>query len=311
MESILQQENAVFELLLIDNASTDSTPVILKQLAASDDRIRLLHEPQQGITYALNHGLREAKGAWIARMDADDISLPHRLWQQAQFLEKNPEIELVSGMIEFVGDSEGYTAYVAQLNLWKTEADIRKYRFIESPFAHPSVMFRKSLIDRFGFYSEKPEPEDYELWLRWFAQGVRMGKIEAPVLRWNDSPGRLTRTHASCSPEAIEKVRYTYLSHWLTHHLPPQKPVYVWGGGKLANKKMHHLAMLSGISIAGIIDLKHKANSAIPHIHFSEIPPAGEIFIISLVSNRGKYLEIDQYLQEKGYVYEKDYILAQ
>lgn len=312
VDSILSQTGCNFELLIIDNASTDGTPNIIHQLAQHDARIRLLYEPKQGIAFALNLGLKNANGIYIARMDADDISFPKRLEKQCEFLDRNADIGLVSGLVEFVGDearSKGFSEYVTQLNAWKTNDDMYKYRFVESPFAHPSVMFRKSLVDTFGYYSEENIPEDYELWLRWFSQDVQVAKLERLVIQWTDSPERLSRTDERCSAEAFDTVRYNYLAKWFEQNMPT-KPIYVWGGGILANKKMKLFEAVSGIRISGIIDLHQRENSPIPHIHFSNLPPAGEIFIISMVSNRGKYIEIEQYLESKGYVYEVDFILA-
>lgn len=314
VDSILSQTNCAFELLIVDNASTDATSDIIHELAASDNRIKLFFEKQQGISYALNKGLREAQGKYIARMDADDISLPHRLEKQYTFLEANPEIGLISGLIKFsssVNETNGYEAYVEQLNSWKTENDILRYRFVESPFAHPSVMYRKSLIDDFGYYSTDKIPEDYELWLRWMEHGISMHKLDDFVLQWNDSPNRLTRIHENCTPAAIDQVRYRYLANWMQANNILSKPIYIWGGGKLSVDKTKLLESFINISIAGIIDIKTNPDSPIPHIHFSELPSVGEIFIISMVSNRGRYLEIEQYLESKDYKQGVDFILAQ
>lgn len=298
------------EILFVDNASTDGSADIARKLAVADNRIRILHEPVKGIAYALNRGLAEARGRYIARMDADDFSLPGRLQKQVNYLEQHPHIGLVSGLVEFEGnvsDALGYAEYVRQLNTWQTEEELYRYRFVESPFAHPSVLFRRELIDRYGPYTINDEPEDYELWLRWFAAGVRMAKLPEPVLRWYDSPGRLSRSHVHYAAEAFDRVRYRYLADWLRQKRADLPPLYVWGGGKLATRKMKVLETLTGIPVRGIIDIKEKAG----HLHFSNLPPAGEIFVLSLVSNRGKYLEIENYLRERGYVAERDYVLAQ
>lgn len=315
VDSLLEQTYPDFEILLVNNASTDHTADIINDYAQQDARVRGLCEPQKGIAFALNHGLRAARGKYIARMDADDVSLPRRLQVQVDFLEQHPGTGLISGQVEFCGgaDSQGFAAYVQHLNAWQTEEELYRHRFVESPFAHPSVLFRKALIDAYGFYTEADEPEDYELWLRWFSHGVRMAKVPEPVLQWYDSPARLSRTDMRCSAEAFDRVRYRYLARWLQRHQQTHglKPVYVWGGGKLAKRKMKRLEQLSGIPVAGIIDLKAKTDTVLPHIHYLDLPEPGHLFVVSMVSNRGKYREIDAFLQQRGYVPERDYILAQ
>lgn len=315
MDSLLEQHYPHFELLVVDNASTDETPAILNEYVALDARVRTLHEPRKGIAFALNHGLRVAQGKYIARMDADDVSLPMRLERQVDFLERHPETGLVSGLVEYAGtgtESEGYQEYVHQLNRWNSPSRMYHYRFVESPLVHPSVLFRKTLVDAYGPYTEADEPEDYELWLRWYGHGVRMDKLNEPVLRWHDSPTRLSRIDERCSAEALDRVRYRYLARWLmlrnANGLPP---LYVWGGGKLATRKMQLLESLSGIPVAGIIDIKEKKDTYLPHIHYLNIPEPGAIFVVSMVSNRGKYQEIDDFLKQRGYVGERDYVLAQ
>lgn len=310
----LQEVSFAFEIVLVNNASTDESTEIADALSKKYNNIRILNEPRKGIAFALNTGLKNIHAKYVARMDADDISLPGRLRKQHDFLEQNPEFGLVSGLIRF-GESEdhatGFKQYVKQLNAWQTEDDLYRYRFVESPFAHPSVMFRYALITKFGLYTEQPEPEDYELWLRWMQQNVPMKKLDDEVLQWHDSPERLSRSHENYSSEAFDRVRYRYLAEWLKPRLSALPPIYAWGGGKLATRKLKLLESLAGFKTAGIIDLKEKPGSALPHIHFSNIPAPGQIFIISMVSNRGRYREIEDFLTRKGYVPEKDFVLAQ
>lgn len=312
IHSILSQTSCAFELLVVDNGSTDGTWNKIQLHAQKDKRIRILQEPRRGIAYALNTGLIEAKGTYIARMDADDISFPERLHAQATFLDQNPETGLVSGLVKFIGDetkSKGFNEFVNQLNAWKDEVSMYTYRFVETPVAHPSVMFRKSLIEKWGPYTEQEEPEDYELWLRWFSHGVRIHKLNQYVLQWTDLPNRLSRTNKNYNNEAFTRVRSRYLAEWLQIN-KPNKPIYVWGGGKRANQKIKKLQELMNIQISGIIDTKEVQGKNIPHIHYTSVPPAGTIFILSFVSNRGKYLEIEDFLLNKGYKVFEDFILS-
>ena len=96
-----------------------------------------------------------------------------------------------------------------------THEEIALARFVESPLAHPSVMFRRSLVERWGGYAEGAFPEDYELWLRWLDAGVRMEKLADPLLIWNDSPTRLSRRDPRYAAEAFYRVKARYLARWL------------------------------------------------------------------------------------------------
>lgn len=307
--SVLAQSCRDWELVLVNNASSDDSLTIAQSF--TDPRIRMVHEPVKGIAFALNTGLAHCRGRYIARMDADDVMLPGRLAMQSQFLDEEPSFDLVSGLVEFssdLDDARGYEAYVQQVNAWRTEDEIRQHRFVESPFAHPSVMFREELVEKFGAYDTSGFPEDYELWLRWLDKGVRMHKLAVPVLKWNDHLSRLSRVHPHYSPEAFDRVRYHYLAKWLKPRVSSLPPLYAWGGGKLARKKMKLLES-EGIAVKGLVDVTN-ISTQLPFIHYKNIPAPGEIFIVSLVSNRGRYADIRDFLIDRGYKAEQDFILA-
>ena len=112
IESILGQTEKNFELLLVDDGSTDASPRILKEFAVSDGRIRVFSNANRGIVEALNLGLSEAKSPFLARMDADDVSLPDRLKCQCDFLDANPEVGLVACLVEhWTEDGENRKGY--------------------------------------------------------------------------------------------------------------------------------------------------------------------------------------------------------
>jgi glycosyltransferase involved in cell wall biosynthesis len=312
IDSMLSQEGPLFEIVLVDNGSTDGTYEQVSERYRIHHLIRLAHEPQPGIAHALNTGLKYCSGTYIARMDADDVCLPGRIALQSQLLDDEPEIGLVSGLVQHQGPTtnEGMAYYVETINSITEQDAIRKHRFVESPLAHPSVMFRKSLIDQFGNYSTNAVPEDYELWLRWMDAGVKMKKVNQQVIVWNDSPERLSRTHANYSREAFEEVRVHYLTRWLRAHVRPDKPVFIWGGGKYSKRKCELLES-NGIRIHGFIDVVEKAGPTNkPTIHYTKIPPAGTMFILSSVSNRGKHEEIRSHLLALGYSEEVDFIVS-
>lgn len=232
LESLLRQTEPDFEVIAVDDGSTDGTPALLDQFAARDGRVKPVRQPHAGIVAALNRGLAEAGGAYVARMDADDVARPHRLQRQADFLDRERGIGLISSRVEYLGDVErnaGLAHFVAWTNSLTSEEDISLYRFVESPVVHPSVMFRRELVKQFGGYRDGPFPEDYELWLRWMERGVRMAKLEETLLEWRERPDRLTRTDSRYSPEAFYRTKAPYLYRWLERHNPHHPAVIVWG----------------------------------------------------------------------------------
>lgn len=215
MQSILEGSLKELELIAVNDGSTDGSEKIINRLAREDKRVVPLHQNHRGIVSALNAGLSGAQGRYIARMDADDVSLPDRLEKQAAFLDKHPEIGLISCRVKYEGEPEeraGYTHYVEWINQLLIPGEISLKRFVESPLAHPSVMFRQECLVKHGAYREGDFPEDYEMWLRWLQQGVRMAKVPDTLLRWRDLAGRLSRNHPRYAIEAFYRIKSIYLA---------------------------------------------------------------------------------------------------
>jgi glycosyltransferase involved in cell wall biosynthesis len=258
---IRAQTLADWELIAIDDGSTDDTRELLYSLARQEPRIRVVPRPHEGVVAALNAGLVVARGPLVARMDADDEAHPERLAEQAAFLraENNRGLGLVGCLVEFGGDrqaSAGYALHVDWINSLVSPEALALNRFVEAPLAHPSVMFRRELLERFGGYRAGDFPEDYELWLRWLDAGVRMAKVPRPLLRWNDPPSRLSRTDARYSPDAFFRVKAGWIAREVRRSARG-RPVYVWGAGRPTRKRAAHLET-HGLRLAGYIDVDAK-----------------------------------------------------
>src|SRR5690606_38519156 len=190
--------------------------------AARDTRIRLLHEPRIGIAHALNPGLAHATGRYIARMDADDICHPERLAKQVAYLDAHPEVGVLATRSAFattVERSAGMAAFVQWQNAILSPHDHFVKRFVDAPVAHPTVVFRRELVQQHGGYDTGPLPEDHELWLRWMDAGVRFAKLPHALLTWNDHPGRLSRTHRNYGADAFFATKAVWLAGWLQPRL--------------------------------------------------------------------------------------------
>lgn len=170
VESILSQTFRDFEFLIIDDGSTDGSLDILHRYATQDPRIRLWSGPNVGYVPRLNEMLALARGPLIARMDADDVSIPDRFARQVEFLRDHPEVDVVGSAMTCI-DQRGYT-----LTDWAfpvAHDAIQDLALTGScPFSHPSVIMRRKAVLAVEGYKEELAPaEDYDLWLRMGERG--------------------------------------------------------------------------------------------------------------------------------------------
>ena len=179
VDSILAQTYKDFELLVIDDHSTDGA---VEKLSPNDPRLIIHKSSGKGVIDAANYGASLARGVYIARMDADDISTPDRLIRQVEFLEANTDIDIVGAKVEiFCDDSEvaeGYRLYENWINSIITSDEINRAIFIENPIPNPTMMIRRKSFDALGGYREMGWPEDYDFFLRAYERGVGIGKSE-------------------------------------------------------------------------------------------------------------------------------------
>jgi glycosyltransferase involved in cell wall biosynthesis len=309
LDSLYAQNFPSMEIIVVNDGSTDGTLDLLHQQAG----IKLLDHSHRGIAPALNDGLAAARGDYIARMDADDLCHPERIEKQASFLDAFPDIGIVGCRVGFGGDREqqaGYAVYVDWINELIGPEDIALNRFVESPFAHPSVMFRRDLFELYGAYRDGPFPEDYELWLRWMANGVKARKVDEELLVWSDPPDRLSRTDTRYSIDAFYETKAEYLSQWLKKNNPHHPDVIVWGAGRVTRKRAAVLEQY-GIRITQYVDLKPRTlNCGTPVIQHGDLPAPDTCFVLSMVGKRGAREIIRAFLKEHGFTEGKNCIFA-
>ncbi|MCK9602789.1 MAG: glycosyltransferase [Candidatus Omnitrophica bacterium] len=164
IESILAQTFGDFEFIIIDDGSKDNTADIIKDYQTRDKRIAFLRQENLGLTKSLNIGIRSAKGEYVARQDADDISLPERFKYQVELLDKNREIGFTGCSCEIIDDEGKFFDFVCIYN--RPEKIMRNLRH-NNIFCHGSMMFRRSLLERVSGYREFFKySQDYDLYLR-------------------------------------------------------------------------------------------------------------------------------------------------
>lgn len=183
VRSIMCQTYSNLEILLMDDCSTDSTSSILLSLAQEDKRITIIRNEQNlKLVKTLNKGIDVAKGKFIARMDADDVSLPERIEKQVEFMLLHPEVDLCGTNYSII-DGKG-NKIEASVTMPLTSKEITTALLFTCPIGHPTVLFKKDTIQNLGKYDEKMiNIEDYELWLRVAANGLIVNLPE-PLLKY-------------------------------------------------------------------------------------------------------------------------------
>lgn len=254
---MLDQSYQQFEIVAVDDGSTDSTLEKLQGWQAKDGRVRLLVREHEGIIPALNAGLEVCRAPYVARMDADDRAHPDRLERQVAMLEGDPGLAVCASLVEgFPEDRvrEGFRIYIDWLNRLVTHEDIAREIFIESPLAHPSVAFRKRWVEKVGGYQEHGWAEDYDLWLRLYLAGATFGKVPEILVYWREHEHRLTRTDSRYSVENFIRAKAHYLCKG---PLSERDGVILWGAGQMGRRLAKHIER-EGAPLAAFVDIDPK-----------------------------------------------------
>ncbi|MCX7819971.1 MAG: glycosyltransferase [Kiritimatiellae bacterium] len=241
VESLRRQTLADFEVVVVDDGSTDGTGAWLREYARRDHRFRVMRSKSRpGLVAALNEGLSRCRAPYVARMDADDIAHPRRLELQAAFLDAHPEVAVVAARVRAAGDppGPGWRRYVSWVNRPLHHGAIVRNLLIESPLPHPSVMVRRRWYQRVGGYREFDGPEDYDLWLRMWRAGAKFARLPDVLLDWWDWPGRLTRTDPRYSPEQFLRLKAQAL---VEGPLGTADAVIIWGAGRIGRRLAREL----------------------------------------------------------------------
>lgn len=186
VDSILQQTYSDFEFIIIDDCSTDSSYKILQEYAAKDQRIKLYrNEINSKLPKTLNFGISQSKGKYIARMDADDISLPERFAKQVEFMESHPEIGVCGSNCKIYSEDMNKLIKSTQYPLLSEMIRIYLDLFI-NPIVHSSVMIQATcLVNKFHYAQEmNSNAEDYDLWLKMSDDGIKFANLPIELIKY-------------------------------------------------------------------------------------------------------------------------------
>ena len=312
IQSIISQSFTDFECILINNNSTDTSEEIAQKFVVVDKRVKLIFEKKQGVMFASNAGWDVSKGEYIARMDADDWSHPDRLELQNKFLDLNLDYGVVASLVKHVSHSEftgGMERFVEWSNSIITYKEILNNRFIELPIVNPTAMWRREVALKHGMYLSGSFPEDYEMWLRWLDNGVKICKLDKLLLHWHDSDDRLTRTDSIYSDNSFYKIKTKYLAKWLKKYNPFYPKVAVWGASKISRRRARLLES-HGIEICCYIDTKKGRQLDHSIYYYQDIPTPKEIFVLTYIKQVEHREEIREFLPQKGFEEGRNFLLV-
>ena len=224
VNSILNQTYKNLEIIIVDDGSTDNTPKILKNISKKDKRIKIITNKRNlNIARSLNHAVKIAKGNYIARMDADDISLPNRLEIQMKYLLKHSEVVILGGQCKTIDTNN---KLIGHKYFPISDIDIKSALYYENPIQHPTIIFNKKLIPKnFSWYNpELPPAEDYDLFFR-LAKYGKFHNLNKFVLKYRQYIGSSTFKNPLNTFAVTLKIRKLAISKY--NYKPTTKGIII------------------------------------------------------------------------------------
>jgi len=307
--SILGQTYANLELLLVDDHSTDKA---IAALDKNDPRLKILANRGRGIVDACNTGLDCSAGEFVARMDADDVSLPERFRTQLEYFDTNPAVDICGCCVDIFSETViqgGLERYREWLNAVREPEQVRQQIFIESPLPHPTLMLRRAAVQKLGGYRANDWPEDYDLLLRADAAQMSMGKPEPVLLRWREHATRITHTDKRYERERFMRAK----THFLVRHRLAGRPVIIWGAGP-TGRDMYDLIREEGGVVEGFIEVHPRRiggrKRGLPVWPVDKVASLGPSMLLVAVGAAGARDEIEAFLLEHRKTAGQDYLFV-
>uniref|UniRef100_A0A832I6U0 Glycosyltransferase n=1 Tax=Eiseniibacteriota bacterium TaxID=2212470 RepID=A0A832I6U0_UNCEI len=210
LASLWRQRFAEFEVVAVDDGSTDGSGALLDRIAREEPRLRVLHTRARGLPRALAAALAAARAPLVARHDADDLSHRDRLALQTAFLARHPEVAVVGCRVRLfpaAAAGAGMRRWVRWHNGLLDHDAMRRDALVDSPLCHGTALARRAWIERAGGWTERGWPEDVDLWIRLFARGARFAKLPRVLYGWRQHPGSATRRDPRYGPERFAALR--------------------------------------------------------------------------------------------------------
>ena len=319
LTDIENQSMMDYELVVVDDGSTDETPELLKKVSQRDSRIRVIRTKPQGIVSALNTGLSECKGKYIARMDVDDRMHKTRLAKQMELMKKNPELELIGCRVKGFTDKGPLPDSGIQYQSWSnaliSHEQIKCDLFAESPIVHPTFFTTRELFNKIGGYSKNPWAEDYDVIMRAYGTGAKLGKHPEKLVRKYHAPGRLSRIEAIYKRPAMFDAKAHYLLGFGL--LKKRKGVLIVGSGPTGRQAAQSFVDRK-VKLLGFIDnrpgLPGRRVKGWPAWGFPDLPPPEflnnfrDALIVMAIGDSTGQRVFAELLRKQGFVENHDFV---
>lgn len=303
LNSVRAQSFSDFEIVLVDDGSTDDTGALAQSFARAEPRLRILTTTGLGIVGALNAGLDACRGELVARFDADDLMHRDRLALQVEALQRDPSLAGVGCLVRSFPRHclrDGMRRYEAWLNSMCEPHELTNERFVEAPLVHPSVTLRRAVLQRVEGWRDSAWPEDWDLWLRLFESGARLAKVPKVLHFWRDHPVRLTRTHPRYSADALTRCR----AHYLARGPLRRRSVVVWGAGPVGKALVKALDA-EGARVVAYVDIDPRKIGQRVHgrpVLPPDAIPADDVVLLAAVGAAGARDEIRAEALSRGFL---------
>ena len=232
LNSILQQTETDWELLAVNDFSTDNSFEILKKYAATDGRIHALQNTEKGIISALRTAYQNSSGVYITRMDADDRMMPAKLKTLKDLLVKNGNGHVATGLVQYFSANElgeGYQRYEAWLNdLTQNQTNFSEI-YKECVIPSPCWMTSREDLEKCAAFRPNDYPEDYDLCFRFYEKGLKVVSADGILHQWRDHTTRTSRNDKTYANNQYFDLKLPY---FLRLEYQQERPLVLWGAGK-------------------------------------------------------------------------------
>jgi glycosyltransferase involved in cell wall biosynthesis len=309
LASILNQSYSNWELLAVNDNSTDNSLEILTAFAHQDNRIKVYNNNRNGIIPALQLAYSKSAGEFITRMDSDDLMISNKLELMTNSLLENGEGNVALGLVKYFsadGIGEGFSNYEKWLNDLTQQGINFTEIYKECVVPSPCWMAHREDFEKCGGFNSTVYPEDYDLVFRFYENGLNCLSSKDLLHLWRDYPTRTSRTHEHYADSSFIEIKTNY---FLKLDYDATKNLVVWGAGK-KGKFVAELLLKNNIPFQWICDNPKKIGKEIynqqmlPFTALNEIKNSQSIVTVASPTAQN---EIKKYFKEKGQKTMKDY----
>lgn len=309
IQSIIRQNYKNWEVLAIDDGSTDESWAIVNQFAASDPRINVIKNSGTGIIYGLRTAYTHSSGDLITRMDSDDIMSPQKLGTLVSSLLAYGKTHIAVGQVKYFshrGISNGYERYEHWLNLLTEKGANYSEIYKECVIPSPCWMVFKEDLDQCGAFESDRYPEDYDLTFRFYENGLKCIPCNVVLHHWRDYDTRTSRTSEHYAQNYFLDIK---LHYFLRLEYNAKRPLTVWGAGN-KGKNIAKSLVKKNIDFKWLCDNPKKIDKNIYGVQLEHYSKLGEIKnpqSIITVANEEAQIEIKSFFFELGQKPMQDY----